>query len=116
MGTKLYKSHSFWQISRMLTANDLQWVTRIICEEGMTAKFGCVMVRNDFPRRSLHASRISSLPSTTPDADFPDLRQGLIVALGRLAAAYDRRWHRRRRVLDTLPVILFVFALVCARR
>ena len=60
--------------------------------------------------------RISNLPSTTPDMDFLDLRQGLIVALGRLAAAYDRRWHQRRRVLDTLPVILFMFALVCARR
>ena len=37
--------------------------------------------------------RISSLPSTTPDAGFLGLWQGLIVALGPLASEYDRRWR-----------------------
>ena len=60
--------------------------------------------------------RSSSLPATTPDAGILDLWQGLIVGLGPLAAAYDRRWCPRRRVLDTLRVMLFVFLLACARR
>ena len=60
--------------------------------------------------------RSSSLPTTTPDAGILDLWQGLIVGLGPLAAAYDRRWCPRRRVLDTLRVMLFVFLLACARR
>ena len=59
--------------------------------------------------------RISRLPSAPPDAGFLDLWQGLIGALGTLAADCDRRW-RQRRVLDTLPVILFVFRLVFAPR
>ena len=60
--------------------------------------------------------RSSSRPATTPDAGILDLWQGLIVGLGPLAAASDRRWCPRRRVLETLRVILFVFLLVCARR
>ena len=60
--------------------------------------------------------RSSSRPATTPDAGILDLWQGLIVGLGPLAAAYDRRWCPRRRVLDTLRVMLFVFLLACARR
>ena len=60
--------------------------------------------------------RSSSRPATPPDAGILDLWQGLIVGLGPLAAASDRRWCPRRRVLETLRVMLFVFLLVCARR
>ena len=60
--------------------------------------------------------RISRLPSTPPDVGFVDLWQGLIGVLGTLAADCDRRWHQRRRVLDTLPVMLFVLRLVFAPR
>ena len=55
-------------------------------------------------------------PDTAPDAGFVDLWQGLIGSLGTLAAEYDRRWRKRRRVLDTLLVMLFVFRLVFAPR
>ena len=40
----------------------------------------------------------------------------MIGALGTLAADCDGIWRQRRRVLDTLPVMLFVFRLVCAPR
>ncbi len=39
----------------------------------------------------------------------------IVDAVGRLAAERDREWMRRRRVLDTLPVILFTFRLVPSR-
>ena len=55
-------------------------------------------------------------PPTAPDADFVALWQGLIGSLGGIAAAHDRRWQKRRRVLNTLLVMLFVFRLVFAPR
>ena len=58
--------------------------------------------------------RSSRLPSAPPDAGFLDLWQCLIGALGTLAADCDRLWRQRRRVLDTLPVMLFVSRLVFA--
>ena len=60
--------------------------------------------------------RISRLPSAPPDAGFWVLWQGLIGAMGTLAADCDRLWRQRRRVLDTLPVMLLVFRLVFAPR
>ena len=42
--------------------------------------------------------------------------KGLIGSLGGIAAAHDRRWQKRRRVLNTLLVMLFVFRLVFAPR
>ena len=60
--------------------------------------------------------RISRLPSAPPGAGLWVLWQGLIGALGTLAADGDRLWRQRRRVLDTLPVMLFVFRLVLAAR
>ena len=55
-------------------------------------------------------------PPTAPDADFVALWQGLIGSLGGIAAAHDRRWQKRSRVLNTLLVMLFVFRLVFAPR
>ena len=60
--------------------------------------------------------RGSSRSATTPDAGILDLWQGLIVGPGPLAAASDRRWCPRRRVLETLRVMLFVFLLAGSRR
>ena len=60
--------------------------------------------------------RIGRLPSAPPGAGLLVLWQGLIGALGTLAADCDRLWRQRRRVLDTLPVMLFVFRLVFAPR
>ena len=39
----------------------------------------------------------------------------IIAAAGELAAAHDREWMRRRRVLNSLIVMLFVFRLVLSR-
>ena len=41
--------------------------------------------------------------------------QKIVDAVGRLAAEQDREWMRRRRVLDTLLVILFTFRLVLSQ-
>ena len=60
--------------------------------------------------------RSSRLPSAPPDAGCLVLWQGLIGALGTLAADCDRLWCQRRRVLDTLPVMLLVFRLVFVPR
>jgi len=55
-------------------------------------------------------------PSSAAEDDFLALWQGLIATLTEIAAAQDRRWQRRRRVLDSLLVMLFVFRLVFAPR
>ena len=60
--------------------------------------------------------RISRLPAAPPDAGLWVLWQGLIGAMGTLAANCDRLWRQRRRVLDALPVMLLVFRLVFAPR
>ena len=52
----------------------------------------------------------------TPAADFVALWQGLLGALGALAAEQDHLWQQRSRVLNTLLVMLFVFRLVVAPR
>ena len=57
-----------------------------------------------------------ALAAAGPDADFIALWQGLIGELSALAAAHDRQWQQRSRVLNTLLVMLFVFRLVFAPR
>ncbi len=52
----------------------------------------------------------------TPDAAFVQTWRELIDALSSLASQHDRQWQQRRRVLDTLLVMLFVFRLVFAPR
>ena len=55
-------------------------------------------------------------PPEAPEANFVALWQDLLGSLSALAAEEDRRWQQRRRVLDTLLVMLFVFRLVFAPR
>ena len=62
------------------------------------------------PRRSRAPQAVA------PAADYVALWQDLIGALSALAADHDRRWQLRRRVLNTLLVMLFVFRLVFAPR
>ena len=56
-------------------------------------------------------------PPLVPARDDPDVAMWLRIvdAAGALAAAHDRRWMQRRRVLDSLLVVLFVFRLVLSR-
>ena len=54
--------------------------------------------------------------TAAPDAAFVRLWQDLIGALHAVAAAHDQLWQVRRRVLNTLLVMLFVFRLVFAPR
>ena len=75
----------------------------------------CREILREGPQRRRKRRRAPA-PDTAPDAGFVDLWQGLIGSLGTLAAEYDRCWRKRRRVLDTLLVMLFVFRLVFAPR
>ena len=68
------------------------------------------------PRPRPRKRKPAPAPATAPDTGFVALWQGLIGALSALAADYDRRWQKRRRVLNTLLVMLFVFRLVFAPR
>ena len=45
---------------------------------------------------------------------FRRMWQSILAAVVRLASEHDREWRKRRRVLDTLLVVLFVFRLVFA--
>ena len=49
------------------------------------------------------------------DDPFVAMWMKIIEAAGRLAAEHDRTWMRRRRVLNSLIVMLFVFRLVLSR-
>ncbi|MDE0702184.1 MAG: IS4 family transposase [Rhodospirillaceae bacterium] len=62
-------------------------------------------------------------PARSPRPPRPDLDDPLVAAWLRiidaataLAEAHDRRWMKRRRVLNSLIVMLFVFRLVLSRR
>ncbi len=53
----------------------------------------------------------------TPAHDDPSVAMWMkiIDAAGELAAAHDRQWMKRKRILDSLIVMLFVFRLVLSR-
>ena len=48
-------------------------------------------------------------PRPVCDDPFVAMWMKIIDAAGELAAAHDRKWMRRRRVLNSLIVMLFVF-------
>ena len=51
-------------------------------------------------------------PATASSDPLADVWMKIVDAAGRLADEHDGRWMRRRRTLDTLIVMLFVFRLV----
>ena len=60
------------------------------------------------------AKRGPAEPQPEAQDRFVQLWQGMIGTVVRVAGEHDREWLRRRRVLDTLLVVLFVFRLVFA--
>ena len=54
-------------------------------------------------------------PAPVCDDPYVAMWMKIIDAAGALAAAHDRRWRQRQRVLDSLIVMLFVFRLVLSR-
>ncbi len=92
-------------------------------DEGRTRKDVYVYpLAQDCRERLLHGPpkprprRTPAPEAVVPDAAFVRLWQDLIGALGAVAAAHDQLWQVRRRVLNTLLVMLFVFRLVFAPR
>ena len=53
-------------------------------------------------------------PAVVVGDGFVQLWQDIIGRVAHVAHAYDRKWIRRRRVLNTLLIVLFVFRLVFA--
>ena len=97
--------------------------TRGRADAGRTRKDVYVYpLARDFRSVLLHGPRPAARPRRpalapeVPDADFIAMWQDLIGALGTLAAAHDRQWQQRSRVLNTLLIMLFVFRLVFAPR
>ena len=54
-------------------------------------------------------------PAPVASDRFVEMWRVLVGAIEAAADAHDRQWRRRRRVLNTLLVVLFVFRLVCAK-
>ena len=54
-------------------------------------------------------------PAPARDDPYIAMWMKIIDAVGELAAAHDRRWMKRKRILDSLIVVLFVFRLVLSR-
>ena len=54
-------------------------------------------------------------PAPAPDDPYVAMWMKIVDAAGELAAAHDRRWMKRKRILDSLIVVLFVFRLVLSR-
>ena len=50
-----------------------------------------------------------------PEDAFVRLWSGIVETLVGVANRHDRLWQRRRRVLNTLVVVLFVFRLVFSK-
>lgn len=61
-------------------------------------------------RNDLKASRAPSI-----DAPFVTLWEQVVGILHQVAAEYDQQWRARKRVIDTLMLMLLIFRLVCAR-
>ena len=53
-------------------------------------------------------------PKAAADAAFAELWPSIVAATTALAQAHDQVWRKRRRVIDTLLVALFVFRLALA--
>ncbi len=68
------------------------------------------------PRPRPRPPRTPAPVAVVPDEAFVRLWQDLIGALSAVATAHDQLWQVRRRVLNTLLVMLFVFRLVFAPR
>ena len=51
-------------------------------------------------------------PAPARDDPYVAMWMKIIDAAGELAAAHDRQWMKRKRILDSLVVVLFVFRLV----
>ena len=68
-------------------------------------------------RRSARRSRRSPSPVAVlaPEDAFVRLWSGIVETLAGVANRHDRLWQRRRRVLNTLVVVLFVFRLVFSK-
>ena len=54
-------------------------------------------------------------PAPARDDPYVAMWMKIIAAAGELAAAHDRQWMKRKRILDSLIVVLFVFRLVLSR-
>lgn len=61
-------------------------------------------------RNDLRASRIPAI-----DDAFVSLWQRVIHLLHEVAAEYDQQWRIRRRVIDSLLLMLLIFRLVCSK-
>ena len=79
----------------------------------LTKHFRTILLQGPRPQRR---RKPPPEPPEAPEANFVALWQDLLGSLSALAAEEDRRWQQRRRVLDTLLVMLFVFRLVFAPR
>ena len=66
-------------------------------------------------RRSGRRSRRSPATVLAPEDTFVRLWSGIVETLVGVANRHDRLWQRRRRVLNTLVVVLFVFRLVFSK-
>ena len=64
------------------------------------------------PRRP--AAHVAEPSATGAEERFTRMWQEILSEAVRLASEHDREWIRRRRVLNTLLVVLFVFRLVFA--
>lgn len=60
--------------------------------------------------------RMSNIPKTLHSSDpFVQLWQNIIGTVVTVAADFDAQWQKRRRTLNTLLVILFIFRLVFSK-
>ena len=64
-------------------------------------------------KRSRNERRASRSPAI--DAAFVSLWEEVVHLLHEVAAEYDERWRVRKRVIDTLILMLLIFRLVCAK-
>jgi len=61
-------------------------------------------------RNELKASRVPAI-----DAPFVALWEHVVHLFHEVAAEYDRQWRVRKRVIDTLMLMLLIFRLVCSK-
>ena len=67
------------------------------------------------PRPAVRRRKASEPPRLAPDDPFVQLWDNIIGTAVAVAHDHDRVWQRRRRVLNTLLIMLFIFRLVFSK-
>ena len=67
------------------------------------------------PPKPVKKQKVKAIKTCQPNDPFIQLWQNIIGIVTKVAKDFDAQWQKRRRTLNTLLVVLFIFRLVFQR-